>query len=192
MENSFSGERRRRLWRLDSLNGKLYLLLLSEELPDLTGLCAQFGTGAAPETRRYEPLLERVTPGSCWQFRLTANPTRTRKDPAVQRYRSICLRQRFLLLGIFYLYQPAFVTHTISIALCRCGGWCRGFRFTAIISSFVFSYVKCTQIISPILYDNYSIPFSLLSFSFAASTFIFERRIVIRISNTNGNHKYIT
>ena len=82
VENSFSGERRRRLWRLDSLNGKLYLLLLSEELPDLTGLCAQFGTGAAPEMRRYEPLLERVTPGSCWQFRLTANPTRTRKDPA--------------------------------------------------------------------------------------------------------------
>ena len=82
VENSFSGERRRRLWRLDSLNGKLYLLLLSEELPDLTGLCAQFGTGAAPEMRRYGPLLERVTPGSCWQFRLTANPTRTRKDPA--------------------------------------------------------------------------------------------------------------
>ena len=68
VENSFSGERRRRLWRLDSLNGKLYLLLLSEALPDLTGLCAQFGTGAAPEMRRYEPLL--------------ANPTRTRKDPA--------------------------------------------------------------------------------------------------------------
>ena len=72
VENSFSGERRRRLWRLDRLNGKLYLLLLSEELPDLTGLCTQFGTGAAPETRRYEPLLERVTPGSCWQFRLRA------------------------------------------------------------------------------------------------------------------------
>ena len=82
VENSFSGERRRRLWRLDSLNGKLYLLLLSEELPDLTGLCAQFGTGAAPETRRYEPLLERVTSGSCWQFRLTANPTRSKKDSA--------------------------------------------------------------------------------------------------------------
>ena len=31
VENSFSGERRRRLWRLDSLNGKLYLLLLSED-----------------------------------------------------------------------------------------------------------------------------------------------------------------
>lgn len=82
VENSFPGERRRRLWRLDTLNGKLYLLLLSEDMPDLTGLCAQFGTGAEPETRPYSPLLERVTPGSCWQFRLTANPTRSQKDPA--------------------------------------------------------------------------------------------------------------
>ena len=41
----------------------------------MTALCAQFGTGAPPETRPYDPLLERVTAGSCWQFRLTANPT---------------------------------------------------------------------------------------------------------------------
>lgn len=68
VESAFPGGRRRRLWRLDTLNGKLYLLLLSEDVPDLTGLCAQFGTGAAPETRAYEPLLERVTPGSCWQL----------------------------------------------------------------------------------------------------------------------------
>ena len=81
VENSFSGERRRRLWRLDQLGGKLYLLLLSEGVPDLTALCEQFGTGTAPETRPYEPLLERVTAGSCWQFRLTANPTRSKKDP---------------------------------------------------------------------------------------------------------------
>ena len=57
VENSFSGERRRRLWRLDSLNGKLYLLLLSEELPDLTGLCAQFGT---------EPRRKRAATSRCW------------------------------------------------------------------------------------------------------------------------------
>ena len=82
VENSFSGERRRRLWRLDQLGGKLYLLLLSEGVPDLTALCEQFATGTAPETRPYEPLLERVTAGSCWQFRLTANPTRSKKDPA--------------------------------------------------------------------------------------------------------------
>ena len=82
VENAFLGARRRRLWRLDQLGEKLYLLLLSEERPDLTALCAQFGTGAPPETRPYDPLLERVTAGSCWQFRLTANPTRSKKDSA--------------------------------------------------------------------------------------------------------------
>ena len=80
VENAFAGARRRRLWRLDQLGEKLYLLLLSEERPDLTALCAQFGTGAPPETRPYDPLLERVTAGSCWQFRLTANPTKSCKD----------------------------------------------------------------------------------------------------------------
>ena len=80
VESAFAGERRRRLWRLDQLGEKLYLLLLSEERPDLTALCAQFGSGAPPETRPYDPLLERVTAGSCWQFRLTANPTKSCKD----------------------------------------------------------------------------------------------------------------
>ena len=55
----FSGERRRRLWRLDRLGEKLYLLLLSEEMPDLSGVVEQFGTGAAPESRNYDPLLAR-------------------------------------------------------------------------------------------------------------------------------------
>ena len=80
VESAFAGERRRRLWRLDRLGGKLYLLLLSEDRPDLTGISAQFGpvNGAGQaETRDYVPLLQRITPGSVWQFRLTANPTKT-------------------------------------------------------------------------------------------------------------------
>ena len=81
VESAFSGERRRRLWRLDRLGEKLYLLVLSEAVPDLSGAAQQFGTGAAPETRCYDPLLERITVGSCWQFRLTANPTKSCKDP---------------------------------------------------------------------------------------------------------------
>ena len=59
----------------------LYLLLLSEDAPELSGVVEQFGTGAAAETRSYDPLLQRVEPGSCWQFRLTANPTKSCKDP---------------------------------------------------------------------------------------------------------------
>ena len=56
VESAFSGERRRRLWRLDRLGEKLYLLLLSEEMPDLSGVVEQFGTGAAPESRNYDPV----------------------------------------------------------------------------------------------------------------------------------------
>lgn len=82
VESAFSGERRRRLWRLDRLGEKLYLLVLSEEIPDFSGAAEQFGTGTAPETRNYDPLLERITPGSRWQFRLAANPTKSCKDPA--------------------------------------------------------------------------------------------------------------
>lgn len=59
----------------------MYLLLLSEDAPELSGVVEQFGTGAAAETRSYDPLLQRVEPGSCWQFRLTANPTKSSKDP---------------------------------------------------------------------------------------------------------------
>lgn len=71
VESAFAGERRRRLWRLDRLGERLYLLLLSEDAPELSGVVEQFGTGAAAETRSYDPLLQRVEPGSSWQFRLT-------------------------------------------------------------------------------------------------------------------------
>ena len=81
VESAFAGERRRRLWRLDRLGERLYLLLLSEDAPELTGVVEQFGTGAAAETRSYDPLLQRVEPGICWQFRLTANPTKSCKAP---------------------------------------------------------------------------------------------------------------
>lgn len=80
VESAFSGERRRRLWRLDRLHGKLYLLLLSEEQPKLSGLSEQFGPLSGmthEEIRDYDLVLQRIVPGSVWQFRLTANPTKS-------------------------------------------------------------------------------------------------------------------
>lgn len=78
VETAFPGERKRRLWRIDNLHGNLYLLLLSEEKPDLAGVVSQFGFPddvQGWESRSYSPLLQRITEGSRWQFRLTANPT---------------------------------------------------------------------------------------------------------------------
>lgn len=75
LESSFSGQRQRRLWRLDRLNGELYLLLLSETAPELSGFCKQFCcTQEDAQTKDYDGLLSRVQNGTKWRFRLTANP----------------------------------------------------------------------------------------------------------------------
>ena len=78
VEQAFPGERRRRLWRLDPLGGRLYLLILSEDRPALSGIEEQFGCGEHGETKDYTPLLERISTGTVWRFRLTANPTVSR------------------------------------------------------------------------------------------------------------------
>lgn len=79
IERGFPGERQRRLWRIDPLQGRLYLLLVSEEKPNLSFVGSQFGFADQPpewETRDYTTLLQRIQPGSYWRFRLTANPTK--------------------------------------------------------------------------------------------------------------------
>lgn len=74
VENSFDGARARRLWRIDDLNGKKYILIVSESVPDLKAFAEQFGYADDYETKDYSPLLDRILDGGKWQFRLTANP----------------------------------------------------------------------------------------------------------------------
>lgn len=85
IETAFPGTRERKLWRLDMLGGRQYLLLLSPEKPDFRGISSQFGTGDCGQTRAYAPLLERIAEGSVWQFRLTANPTKSCKTACSSR-----------------------------------------------------------------------------------------------------------
>lgn len=75
IENSEPEERTRKLWRVDTLNGEEYLLILSEKQLELTSAAGQFGYDAEYECKCYDGLLERITNGSRWQFRLKANPT---------------------------------------------------------------------------------------------------------------------
>ena len=79
IERSFPGERERNLWRIDSLNGAQYLMIVSKVQPNLAAAAEQFGDPQAPvpwETRDYTPLLNRIEAGTRWHFRLTANPTK--------------------------------------------------------------------------------------------------------------------
>ena len=74
-ERAFEGERKRRLWRIDNLNGNYYMLLLSEDRPELSGFCEQFSPENKWETVDYDKLLRNITAGDIKRFRLTANPT---------------------------------------------------------------------------------------------------------------------
>lgn len=74
VESSFDGARARRLWRIDDLNGKKYILIVSESVPDLKAFAEQFGYTGEYETKDYSPFLDRISDGERWQFRLTANP----------------------------------------------------------------------------------------------------------------------
>lgn len=79
IEQSFSGERKRSLWRIDCLGGEYCVLIQSEDKPDLTDAAKQFGFEKeypSWETKQYDALLRRVKEGSSWHFRLVANPTK--------------------------------------------------------------------------------------------------------------------
>ena len=80
IEASFPGARRRKLWRIDKLGERTYVLLLSDEEPQLAQMAKQFGVADNEklwETKDYSNLLSRIKNNSEWHFRLTANPTRS-------------------------------------------------------------------------------------------------------------------
>lgn len=73
-------ERLRNLWRIDKLNGKVYLLLLSKNKPNLFDFIKQYGVRSSiEEIKDYDTFLNRITAKSIWRFRLVANPTKAVK-----------------------------------------------------------------------------------------------------------------
>jgi CRISPR system Cascade subunit CasE len=77
IESCIKGERQRNLWRVDSFEGRQYLLVLSAVKPDFSGLAEQFGyPDASPafEAKLYDGVLEKLEAGQQWHFRLCANP----------------------------------------------------------------------------------------------------------------------
>lgn len=80
VESGFSGERKRNLWRLESLGDRLYLLILSSDRPDLSSGVRRYGfpdDENAYQTKDYTPLLGRVKNDTWWHFKLVANPTKS-------------------------------------------------------------------------------------------------------------------
>lgn len=79
VENSFPIEkqqqiRTRKLWRIDELSNKKYLLVLSEDKPDLS-LLESYGVQGSAKTKNYNIFLNSLKNGERYKFKLTANPT---------------------------------------------------------------------------------------------------------------------
>lgn len=80
IERSYINKDERKLWRVDYLQNRCYLLVLSESKPDFTNLRAQFcKDNISWETRDYQPLLDRIQNGQKYRFRLCANPVHCTK-----------------------------------------------------------------------------------------------------------------
>ncbi len=92
IEDSFDCKDERKLWRIDTLGAKTYLLLLSKSELNPDNLLRQFAPLHSSNPRNdyfiskdYDPLLNRIELGQKYRFRLCANPvhnTRKNKDNA--------------------------------------------------------------------------------------------------------------
>lgn len=67
--------RTRKLWRIDTLQGHKYVVLLSSARPDLYML-EKYGVHGTAKTQSYDTLLSKVQVGQRFRFRITLNPTR--------------------------------------------------------------------------------------------------------------------
>ncbi|PKY88568.1 type I-E CRISPR-associated protein Cas6/Cse3/CasE [Falseniella ignava] len=71
--------RTRKLWRVDTLNGKDYLLVLSQKEPELN-LLEKYGVKGTALCKNYDAFLGSIYDGMEAQFRVTLNPTVSIKD----------------------------------------------------------------------------------------------------------------
>lgn len=73
-EEEFDNDvRTRKLWRIDELKGQKYLLIVSENRPDLEKL-EKYGIAGSGETKKYDHYLASVEEGKYYRFRVTLNP----------------------------------------------------------------------------------------------------------------------
>lgn len=95
VETSFPGEiadniRTRKLWRLDKLAGKEYLLLVSQKEPDLA-LLERYGVRGSAQTKNYDPFLAKLGPGRRCRFKVVLNPVMALSQGPDQRGRIVPL-----------------------------------------------------------------------------------------------------
>ena len=104
------------LWRVDQRGQQTLLYLASPHRPDLTNLAEQAGwpTKQTWRTGDYQRLLDRLTAGDQWAFRLTANPVhsgRKTDGQRTQRFGHVTVAQQETWL-LFRTEQHGFTVNT--------------------------------------------------------------------------------
>lgn len=74
-----NNSRSRKLWRIDKIQGKYYLLLLSEKAPDLAKL-EMYGKKGSAASKDYKRYLDSLYEGQRLRFRVTLNPIVSRSE----------------------------------------------------------------------------------------------------------------
>lgn len=72
-------ERTRKLWRVDNIDGKYYLLLLSETKPDFA-LLEKYGVKHSAMTKAYDPFVASLMEGMRANFRIKLNTVKAYSD----------------------------------------------------------------------------------------------------------------
>lgn len=85
VEKSFPEEteqsiRTRKLWRIDRIQGKDYLIIVSENKPDLQRL-EKYGVVGSAQTKDYQRFLDSINTGSRMKFRIVLNPVISKVSP---------------------------------------------------------------------------------------------------------------
>ena len=94
---AFPGKRNEKanenLWRVDTLEEAVALLIVSATSPDLALIVNEIGSGNdRNKTLNYEPFLRRIECGQVWNFRLCANPVEhKKKDSSDNRGKNLCI-----------------------------------------------------------------------------------------------------
>lgn len=81
IENCFpdefkNGVRSRKLWRIDTIQNQKYLLLVSNEKPDLE-ILEKYGVSGSAQTKSYDKFLDSIEENRLYRFRVTLNPVKS-------------------------------------------------------------------------------------------------------------------
>lgn len=93
VESSFPNEfetkiRSRKLWRIDTIQGKKFLLLVSDEKPDIKNF-EKYGVPGSAQTKLYDKFLDSIDENLLYKFRVTLNPVKALSQGAGKRGRVV-------------------------------------------------------------------------------------------------------